>query len=94
MTASPAQVANDMAAQAKYWSGRDMNIELACEAAHRVIRAFVEGKQPHGNAIRAALDRLQRHLSYSQLADQPVWKSMARAEATIRHFRDAPKAMP
>ena len=40
--ATPAQVANDMAAQADYWRGRDGEIEKVCRDAARVIRALVD----------------------------------------------------
>lgn len=95
MSASPAQIANDMTAQAKYWCGRDMDIELACDAAGRVIRAFLEGKKPHGNAIRGALGRIDRLLQPSRgLAGQQIWTSLTRAQAAIWQLRNAAEACP
>jgi hypothetical protein len=43
--ANPAQIANDMAAHAAYWAGRDRDIERACRDAARMIRALMAGER-------------------------------------------------
>lgn len=87
MTATPAQVANDMEAQAKYWSGRDMDIELACQAAGKVIRQYLKGQMPHENAVKDALSRIQRFAHATpELVNNPR-NSLLRAQRTIRDFK-------
>ncbi|MBN7785148.1 hypothetical protein JYP51_09470 [Ponticoccus gilvus] len=43
--ATPAQVANDMAAHAAYWEKRDRRIERLCRDAARVIRLYLSGER-------------------------------------------------
>jgi len=56
--ATPAQIANDMAAHAEYWAKRDKNIERACRDAARVIRAFLAGEQVDGRTFGGVQKRL------------------------------------
>lgn len=56
--ASPAEIANDMAAQAVYWSRRDGKIEAVCWDAARIIRAFLAGDLVDGRTF----DGLHRRL--------------------------------
>lgn len=56
--ASPAQIANDMQARAKFWDGRDKRLSAACRDAARVIRAYLFGPQPDGRTVRWLLTRL------------------------------------
>ena len=90
MTATPAQVANDMAAQAKYWSGRDMEIETACILAAKVIRDFLSEAPPAHYNVRGALDRLQILIGKPRYfaGNEMIFNSIIRAEATIRALRD------
>ncbi|WP_297772708.1 hypothetical protein [uncultured Roseovarius sp.] len=46
--ATPAQIANDMAAHAAYWAKRDREIERVCRDAARVIRALMAGEPVDG----------------------------------------------
>jgi hypothetical protein len=50
MTATPAQIANDMAAHATYWAKRDRHIERACSDAARQIRALLAGERVDGRS--------------------------------------------
>ena len=56
--ATPAQIANDMAAHAQYWAKRDKNIERACRDAARVIRALLAGEQVDGRTYYGVQKRL------------------------------------
>ncbi|MGK7660664.1 MULTISPECIES: hypothetical protein [unclassified Marinovum] len=68
--ATPAQVANDMAAQAKFWEKRDKRIEAACHDAARVIRDYLNNNpvdgRTYGGLHRRLLDLSQsrRHASF------------------------------
>lgn len=56
--ATPAQIANDMAAHAQYWAKRDKNIEHLCRDAERVLRALIAGKQVDGRTFYGVERRL------------------------------------
>lgn len=61
MSATPAQVANDMAARATYWRGRDTRLENVCHDAALVIRRFLAGERVHGSTYRGLHGRLLRY---------------------------------
>ena len=46
--ATPAQIANDMAAHAAWWNGRDSNVARACRDAARVLRMLLAGERVDG----------------------------------------------
>jgi hypothetical protein len=46
--ATPAQIANDMAAHAAFWAKRDVDIERLCRDLARVIRAYLAGEAVDG----------------------------------------------
>ncbi|MET4128387.1 hypothetical protein [Roseovarius sp. MBR-6] len=46
--ATPAQIANDMAAHAACWAKRDRNIGHLCRDLARVIRAYLAGEAVDG----------------------------------------------
>ncbi|WP_425099148.1 hypothetical protein [Tropicibacter sp. S64] len=50
MTASPAQIANDMAAHADYWEKRDKHIARTCRDARDQIRALLAGEHVDGRS--------------------------------------------
>lgn len=56
--ATPAQIANDMAAHAAFWAKRDCHIERLCRDAARVIRAFLAGGQVDGRTYYGVQKRL------------------------------------
>lgn len=56
--ATPAQVANDMAAHARYWAGRDKVIASTCTVAAQVIFRFVEGGSVDGRTYAGIHRRL------------------------------------
>jgi hypothetical protein len=59
--ATPAQVANDMAAQAEFWKGRDANVERCCRDAARVIRALIAKSPVDGRTLYGLRLRLETH---------------------------------
>lgn len=50
MTATPAQIANDMAAHAIYWDKRDRQIAKVCSDAAAQIRALQAGEHVDGRS--------------------------------------------
>lgn len=58
MSATPAQVANDMAARAPFWRGRDGEIQVACSQAAKVIRSLLAGERVDGRTVRGLLVRI------------------------------------
>lgn len=56
--ASPAEIANDMAAHATYWAKRDKRVFAACRDAERVIRAYLAGERVDGRTRAGVWRRL------------------------------------
>lgn len=56
--ATAAQIANDMAAQARYWERRDKAIARACADAARMIRAYQAGDRVDGRSFSGLFKRL------------------------------------
>lgn len=56
--ATPAQIANDMAAHAEFWAKRDKDIAGVCRDAARVIRAFLAGGRVDGRTYYGVQKRL------------------------------------
>jgi hypothetical protein len=60
---SPAQVANDLAAQARFWEKRDRDIHKLCADAARVIRSYLAGEKVDGRVRHGLYARLLDHES-------------------------------
>lgn len=58
VSASPAQIANDMSMHAAFWAKRDRRIERACRDAARVIRSYLDGQAVDGRTFRGVWGRL------------------------------------
>lgn len=56
--ATPAQVANDMAARATFWRGRDADVHRACAQAASEIRSLVAGREVDGRTVSGLCARL------------------------------------
>lgn len=85
MSATPAQVANDMAFRAPFWRGRDAAIERMCADAARVIRAYLAGTPPDGRLVTGLLTRIfgvGGHGVYKE-----VYFALRRAAETIMQLR-------
>ncbi|WP_386173157.1 hypothetical protein [Sulfitobacter sp. R86518] len=63
--ATPAEIANDMAAHADYWQKRDRKTFEACNDAARVIRMFLAGQHVDGRTYyglhRRLIDLIYRY---------------------------------
>ncbi|SDW75974.1 hypothetical protein SAMN04488041_103160 [Sulfitobacter pontiacus] len=89
--ATPAEIANDMAAHADYWQKRDRKTFETCNDAARVIRMFLGGQNVDGRTYyglhRRLLDLTSRY-SAGRVAGAPNFDRalrilhQLRAEAT------------
>ncbi|MFT6444506.1 MAG: hypothetical protein ACJA1J_000743 [Sulfitobacter pontiacus] len=72
--ATPAEIANDMAAHADYWQKRERKTFEACNDAALVIRMFLAGQHVDGRTYyglhRRLLDLTSRH-SAGRVAGAP-----------------------
>lgn len=88
--ATPAQVANDMAAQAAYWTGRDREVARTCLEAAQVIRDLLEKKQVDVVTLHGLAGRL---LVVQCKADTQRWAqgggAFARARTTLLELESA-----
>lgn len=87
MMATPAEVANDMAAQAAYWRGRDREIPRVCSDASRVLRKLLSGDEVDGRTVYGLTARLYKLELFAKVADLPVENSLARARETISQLQ-------
>lgn len=87
--ASPAQVANDLAARAAFWRGRDRDISDACTIGARVIRAYLTGPHPAGHTTASALTRLCLINDVPTVRESSDLRAaITRARTTIRALRN------
>jgi hypothetical protein len=84
MTATPAQVVNDLALHAGYFAKRDPDIAQLCRDSARVIRAMIAGQPVDGRTLRGVMTRLQGYNSRPRAAVQSqIDKSLERALKTL-----------
>jgi hypothetical protein len=84
MTATPAQVANDLALQAAYLAKRDHDIAQLCRDSARVIRAMIAGQPVDGRTLRGVRTRLQGYNSRPRVSlPSQIDKSLERALKTL-----------
>ena len=84
MTATPAQVANDLALQAAYLAKRDHDIAQLCRDSARVIRAMIGGQAVDGRTLRGVMTRLQGYNGRPRPAvPSQIDKSLERALKTL-----------
>ena len=87
MTATPAQVVNDLAAQAAWWGGRDEDLARTCRDTCRLIRALDAGKHVQGRSyqgVHARLVHLVHRYSIGPQHDSQIARSLRRAFATLQ----------
>jgi hypothetical protein len=88
MTATPAQVANDLTAQAVYFARRDAHVERACRDAARMIRRHLLGEPVDGRSWgglhRRLLDLTHRYRGTA------IGGSMERGLDTLFQLRARP----
>lgn len=84
MTATPAQVANDLALQADYFAKRDRYIAQLCRDSARLIRAMTGGQAVDGRTLHGVKTRLQGYNARPRAAvPSQIDKSLDRALVTL-----------
>ena len=92
MTATPAQVANDLAAQGTYFQRRDDDVSRACRDAARMIRALLAGETVDGRTYAGLQTRLIRlTLKYGCKPESQIAKSLSRGLAILPHLCPGPQ---
>lgn len=88
MSATPAQVANDLAAQAKYWDRRDDHVSRACHQCARLIRAMLAGDPVDGRTYGGLHGRLlELEITWRWRNDTTIWNSLTRGRLTLEALR-------
>lgn len=88
MSATPAQMANDLAAQAKYWDGRDDDVSRACHQCARLIRAMLTGDPVEGRTYGGLHGRLlDLEITWRERSDTTIWNSLTRGRLTLEALR-------
>lgn len=84
MSATPAQVANDLEAQAAYFGRRDEPTATACRDCAQVIRALVTGQQVDAQTFGGLHRRmLDQELRYRKQSQSQIGKSLDRGLRTL-----------
>lgn len=84
MTASAAQVANDMRAQARFYYGRDANLHTICADAARMIEDLLAKKPVDGRRWGGLHRRL---LNFEGTRGYPIAAHITRARLTCEALR-------
>ncbi len=82
--ASPAEIANDMAAQAAFWQKRDKHVHRACDDAARMIRAYMVGERVDGRTYGGLHKRLLDLTTSRRYAHFGITDNLDRALRTIQ----------
>ena len=85
--ATPAQVANDMAAYADFWLKRDKNLHADCRDAARLIRAFLNGQPVDGRTYGGVHRRLSNRANMAARSMAYGLPNFDRALATLIKLR-------
>lgn len=87
--ATPAEVANDMSAQARFWHGRDghMPISKTCADAARMIRAHLAGEPVDGRTWGGLHRRLLNLEDTSFTRRYNIADNLLRARLTLEKLR-------
>lgn len=83
MTATPAQVANDLAAQGRFWDRRDDHVARACRDCARLIRARLAGEQIDGRTYFGLLRRLLDLETTWRGRNEAIGNSLTRGRLTL-----------
>lgn len=89
MTATPAQIANDLAAQAQFWQRRDDHAARACRDCSRLIRAMIAGEAVDGRTYHGLYGRLMNLETTWRSRDDRLWNSLARGRLTLETLKRA-----
>lgn len=85
--ASPAEVANDMIAQAVFWERRDKRIARTCRDAARMIRVYLAGEPVDGRTWGGLHTRLLDLSGRTPYGDSRIADSLGRALQTLYVLR-------
>lgn len=90
MTVSPAQVANDLEAQAAFFNKRDGDLAQACRDCARAIRAILNDGRIDGRTYGGIHQRmLNLDLRHRSRADTQISKSISRGLSTLQELHGA-----
>lgn len=85
--ASPEEVANDMAAWAKYYDGRDNGLARVCRDVAHLIRQMLCGRTIDGRTYNGVLTRLSNAGRCRRQANDQLQTSLSRAQHTLTGLR-------
>jgi hypothetical protein len=88
MPATPAEVANDLAAQGAFFLRRDEDVARACRDAARLIRQHLAGEKVDGRTWYGLQDRMMRlDFRFRTEPDTQIAKSISRGLRTLQDLR-------
>lgn len=93
--ASPAQIANDMEAQAAYWTRRHpFDLADACRDAARIIRRFLDNETVDGRTVAGIIGRLERFAGqlgggYHGMIEESLYRAVHAIRTLQQEARDA-----
>lgn len=93
MSATPAEVANDLEAQGRYFHRRDDDVSRLCEDTARLIRALLAGQRVDGRTHAGLCARLANR-SPRYPADSQIGKSLDRAQRMLLALRSGDPGRP
>lgn len=85
--ASPAEIANDLAAQAAFWDRRDRDVAAVCRDAARLIRAMLAGQPVDGRTYAGVQARLLSNGARYGRSHETIGRSLSRASASLTELR-------
>ena len=85
--ASPAQVANDMAARAGFWHRRDADTHRACAQAAVAVRLMVAVQHVDGRTVSGLCRRLRRLIVRVEPGNPELSDATDRARVTLTRLR-------
>lgn len=93
MTATPAQVANDLDAQAAFFNRRLPEVASACRDCARLIRTMLRDEKVDGRTYGGVQVRLLNAISQTGVQPQTqIAKSLERGLRTMQHMRAMDRA--
>lgn len=85
--ATAAQIANDLAAQAAFWTRRDAHVAGVCRDAARLIRAMLAGQPVDGRTYAGVQARLMSNGARYRTSNETIAWSLQRASEALMHLR-------
>ena len=85
--ATPAEIANDMAAHAAYWQGRDRKVEGLCRDTNTLIRSMLDGEQIDGRLYHGVWRRLLDGERKYYATRVQAWPDFGRARSCIETIK-------